>query len=302
MNIALVSHRPPGAEEAWSTPMGLSAALSSEGARVVSYPFTNPAAVTFPSLSQLLADQIDAVLIFYAGPSPSLDAELIKLRLMIDAQQSGLKIICELGDEPQTRRHNATRVQISDLCLSPDHPSVLQWRSLGAPCVWYTHWADTSVFSESQDVLRDQFVVTTMGRRRYATRLSLLLGRHFENRHCRGTENGVFYSKGLIAFQYARWNEITRRVFEAAACGCCILTNRLPAATCMEEIFPADVAIVYYEGFFSLLIALWKLMMKPALRQAIASEGQRRVLLGHTQLIRAQQLLSYLNTMDKATP
>ena len=282
--------------------MGLAAALTSQGARVVSYPFVNPAAVTLPSLSQLLADQIDAVLIFYAGSSPSLDAELIRLRMMIDVQHCGLKIICELGDEPQTRLHNVVRVQVADLCLSPDYPSVLKWRSLGAPCVWYPHWADTSIFSESQVVLRDQFLVTTMGKRRYATRLRLLLGRHFENRQCSGTENGVFYSRGLIAFQYARWNEITRRVFEASACGCCVLTNRLPAATRMEEIFPADVAVVYYDGFFSLLFALCKLITRPVLRETIAREGQHRVLSAHTQAMRAQQLLSYLYGLAGGTP
>jgi hypothetical protein len=298
MNIALVSHRPLKSPDAWSTPTGLAAALTSEGARVVSYPFANPAAVTLPPLSQFLADQIDTVLVCYAGSSPSLDAELIRLRMKIDAQHCGLKIICELGDEPQTRHHNAARVQVSDLCLSPDHPSVLRWRSLGSHCVWYTHWADTSIFREFHDVSRDQLVLTTMGKRRYSRRLRMLLGHHFENRHCHGIENSVFYSRGLIAFQYARWNEVTRRVFEAAACGCCVLTNRLSPATRMEEIFPADEAMVYYDGFFSLLFALFRLITQPALRQAIALEGQRRVLSTHTQVARAKQLIVCLNDLS----
>jgi hypothetical protein len=302
MNIALVFHRPPGAEEAWSTPMGLAGAMTSQGVRVVSYPFANPEAVILPSLPQFLADQIDAVLIFYAGASFSLDSELIKLRLMIDAHQSGLKIICELGDEPQTRRHNSVRVQVADLCLSPDYPSVLRWRSLGAACDWYTHWADTSIFSERHDEPRDQLVVTTMGKRRYSKLLCMLLGHHFENRRCHGSENSVFYSRGLIAFQYARWQEVTRRVFEAAACGCCVLTNRLPPATRMEEIFPADEAMVYYDGFFSLLFELFRLTTQPALRQAIAVEGQRRVLSAHTQLARAKQLILSLSDLTGVSP
>ena len=295
MNIAVICHQPPECPDAWSTPLGLAAALASEGAHVVSYPFANPAAVTLPTLSKLLADHIDAVLIFYAGASASLDSELIKLRMLIDAQSSALKIICELGDEPQTRCHNAVRVQVSDLCLSPDYPSVLVWRSLGAPCVWYPHWADTSMFHESPDVTRDQPVVTTMGRRRYAKRLRLLLGRRFANRHCHGLENSLFYSRGQIAFQYARWNEITRRVFEAAACGCCVLTNRLPVATRMEEMFPPDVAVVYYDGFFSLLLALWRLTSQPSLREVIAREGQQKVLSAHSQVSRARQLISLVN-------
>ena len=175
MNIAVVYHQPSDCSDAWSTPLGLATALASEGAHVVFYPFANPVAVTLPPLSKLLADQIDVVLIFYAGASASLDSELIKLRLLIDDQLSALKIICELGDEPQTRCHNAVRAQVSDLCLSPDDPSALKWRSLGAPCVWYTHWADTSIFHESQERPREQLVVTTMGRRRYAKRLRLPL-------------------------------------------------------------------------------------------------------------------------------
>ena len=38
----------------------------------------------------------------------------------------------------------------------------------------------------------------------------------------------IFIMTLKISFQYARWSEITRRIFESGACGCCILTNKLP--------------------------------------------------------------------------
>lgn len=59
--------------------------------------------------------------------------------------------------------------------------------------------------------------------------------------------------------------------------------------------FPPDVAVVYYDGFFSLLLALWRLTSQPSLREAIAREGQRKVLSAHSQVARARQLISLMN-------
>ena len=40
-----------------------------------------------------------------------------------------------------------------------------------------------------------------------------------------------------ISFQYARWSEINRRIFESRACECCILTNKLPKKKMLEKLF-----------------------------------------------------------------
>jgi len=297
MNIAVSFHQPVASASEWSTPLGLAQALEACGVQVYRYPYSDPQTLCLPPLEEMLARSIDALLVCSAGPAPELDRQLLALRHQIEQRQLGLKVICELGDEPQTRWCNALRVQASHLSLSPDAASAQHWRSLGAHCLWFTHWADTTVFREDHQVDRCQFVVTTMGRRRYARRLKMLLGRRFVNRQCIGTANGQLYSSGQVAFQYARWGEITRRVFEAAACGCCVLTNRLPPHARLEELLPAGQAVVYYDGFWSLCSALWRLYRDPAWCHSIAVEGQRRVMQGHTQNIRASELIQALHDL-----
>ena len=298
MRLALVFHQPDPASNEWSTPRGLGDALAEQGVIVEAYPFSSPEEITLPSLCQLQQSGVSVLFVCYAGPAPQLDLQLLALRQQIDKQQLDLKIISELGDEPQTRWCNAVRVQVSDLCLSPDAESVRHWVALGANCIWFTHWADTSIFRQHNCTPRSRFVVTTMGARRYARRLSLILGSNFSNRYCMGLANSEFYSSGMIAFQYARWGEITRRIFEAAACGCCVLTNRLPPQSRIEELFPSGQAIVYYDGFWSMLDALWRLYRDPQWRHSVALEGQRRVLESHTQNARASQFIAAINLLS----
>lgn len=57
--------------------------------------------------------------------------------------------------------------------------------------------------------------------------------------------------------------EITRRIFEAAACGCCVLTDRLPSDTKIDTIFKHNESIVYFCGPFSLLFELVVLLINP---------------------------------------
>lgn len=297
MKLAISYHQPTSASEEWSTPRGLADALAEQGADTYHFPFHDPQHVILPSIDELLKLSVDALLVFYAGSSPELDRQILLLRLQIDQQNADLFLICELGDEPQTLGFNTSRVQASHLCLSPDARSVEYWRSLGANCLWFTHWADTTIFHQKVHVKRDKFVVTTMGKRRFSRRLSILLGDQFENKYCVGTVNSSFYSSGQVCFQYARWQEITRRIFEAAACGCCVLTNRLPAHTRIEQLFPADQAVVYYDNFFGICIALWKLYRNPTLRRKIAKEGHRLVITMHTQHARALQLLDAIRAL-----
>ena len=106
-----------------------------------------------------------------------------------------------------------------------------------------------------------------------------------------------FYSSGKLVFQYARWDEITRRIFEAAACNCCVLTNKLPPHTMIETLFVHNVSIIYYEGPFSLLKQLIRLKLKPNLAKQIANNGRNLVLKNHTQLKRAETLIDIVNDM-----
>jgi len=288
MRWCFVYHDPVPGSAAWTLPRGFAVALEAEGVELWTCSFTDPSKLALPSCEELRRRQIGVLLVFYAGRSEPLERELLRIR-----QGTDLQIVNELGDEPQTRHLNAVRVQLSDLCLSPDAASVAHWQALGAPCVWFTHWADTVLFHppEASGGERPLFVVTTMGRRRYHLLLRLLLGGRYQNRRCEGEENLHFYGSGQVAFQYARWGEVTRRVFEAAACGCCVLTNALPAQTRVEELLPSNHAIVYYDGALSLIGCLWRLWRRPSWREQIAAEGQRRVLLYHSQQARARKLI-----------
>ena len=294
MRWCLVYHDPEPASTAWTLPRGFAAALRAEGVELWTTPFTDPNRVVLPSCQELQERQITVLLVFYAGRSETLERELLRIRL-----GTSLLLVNELGDEPQTRHLNAVRVQLSDLCLSPDAASVAHWQALGGHCVWFTHWADTALFHPPEPSTRDRpvFVVTTMGQRRYHRLLSLLLGRRYHNRRCTGDENTRLYASGQVAFQYARWGEVTRRVFEAAACGCCVLTNRLPDHTRLVQLLPPGQAAVYYEGPWTLLLQLWRLARQPLWRQQVAEEGQRRVLEEHTQGARARQLLNLVRSL-----
>jgi hypothetical protein len=281
-------HHDPGPESgAWTLPRGFAAALHQQGVHLWRVTFPDPARVVLPSCEEIRQRGVEVLLVFYAGRSASLEQELLRLRLGTD-----VLIVNELGDEPQTRALNAVRVQLSHLCLTPDAGSAAHWQALGARCAWFTHWADTALFHRQPGVQRQRRIVTTVGRRRYARLLRLVFGPAFVNRRCSGAENTELYNTGLIAFQYARWGELTRRVFEAAACGCCVVTNRLPADARLDQLFPEGQAIVVYNHAWDLLGQLWALLRHPDQAKAIGARGQAIVEQGHTQHVRAQQLLA----------
>jgi len=297
MKWAALYHQPANSSGQWSTPLGLLSALEAQGVKVWHCPFTEPARVVLPSLRELEEQSIEALLVLYAGPGAELDRQLLLLRLQIDCARLDLKIICELGDEPQTRCHNAKRVQVADLSLSPDVPSVEHWRNLGARCVWFTHWADMALFHADPAVIRSRRIVTTVGRRRYTGLLQAVFGPLFVNRRCEGQQNTHLYNSGLIAFQYARWRELTRRVFEAAACGCCVVANRLDPNVGLELLFVDGDSIVLYSNGWELIVRVAQLLLHPERAARIGAKGQSIVLSSHTQITRAQQLITLVDQL-----
>jgi hypothetical protein len=287
MQWCFVYHDPTPESGGWTLPRGFAQALRQAGVQVWSCSFRDPSQVVLPSCEELQRRRISVMLVFYAGRSVSLEQELLRVR-----QGTELLIVNELGDEPQTRQLNAVRVQLSDLCLSPDAPSVEHWRALGGRCAWFTHWADTAVFHTDASVQRQRRIVTTAGRRRYTGLLRAVFGPWFVNRRCEGEQNTELYNSGLIAFQYARWRELTRRVFEAAACGCCVVTNRLPPQLGLEQLFVDGESIVLYANGWELLWRLVGLLRDPQRAARIGANGQAAVLQAHTHQARVHQLIA----------
>ena len=281
-----VYHDPEPESDGWTLPRGFATALCQQGVDLWTVTFADPTRVELPSCELIRQRGVEVLLVFYAGRSVALEQELLRLRLGTD-----VLLINELGDEPQTRPLNGVRVQLSHLCLSPDAASAAHWQALGARCTWFTHWADTALFHRQPDVPRQRRIVTTVGRRRYARLLRFVFGQAFVNQRCSGAENTALYNGGLIAFQYARWGEVTRRVFEAAACGCCVVTNRLPETAGLGRLFPDGEAIVFYDHGWDLVRRIGELMRHPQRAESIGARAQAIVDQGHTQQARASQLV-----------
>ena len=86
----------------------------------------------------------------------------------------------------------------------------MYWRDKGFNCHWFNHWADESIFINKKNKKRNILIGTSMGRRKYALMLKTIFLNNFKNEKLNGYENTDFYNSTLIAFQYARWGEITR--------------------------------------------------------------------------------------------
>lgn len=283
-------HHHPDQEEAWSTPKGFILALRDSGIKVFDYSFVDPNNFFFPSNKYFIDNEISVAISFYAGKNEILEEGLSKIK-----QELNIIIINELGDEPQTLSQNARKVEISDISLTPDYRSSLYWRNQGHNCYWFNHWADTAIFNSNIKSKKVLFVGTSIGRRKYSLFLKILLGNSFLNKRCSPKENALIYKKSKIVFQYARWNEITRRIFEAAACNCCILTNRLPEYTQIETIFAHNVSAIYYSGPLNLMYQLIRLKIKPNLHKEIAYNAYKIVHKNHTQKSRAHNLIRLVN-------
>ena len=130
-----------------------------------------------------------------------------------------------------------------------------------------------------------------MGNRKYSFILKLLLIKFFINRKLNDKENTEFYNKTLISFQYARWSEITRRIFESGACGCCILTNKLPKEKMLEKIFTHNESIIFYTNIFSLIKQLLLILRNRKKVKRIAQNSYFIIKNNHTVEKRVEKLI-----------
>ena len=278
-------HHDPKSE--WSLPIGFAEELKKQNISLKTQNILDLNKFKLPSKEEIISNNISVLLIFFCGYSDLLIDELIKFK----KNNPEVLIINELADEPQTRKLNYIRAALSDICLSPDYESVLYWRSRNFNCHWFTHWADTKIFKNLKK-RRHSFLVTTMGRRKYSLFLKFILFNKFVNKRVESFNNTEFYNKGKNAFQYARWNEITRRVFEASACGCCVITNELPKSSRIQEIFTHGESIIFFKNRISLVFELLKLFFNPRKSERIGKTAQYIVEKNHTEIIRVRQLKS----------
>ena len=277
--------------ERWSLPIGFADELESQGINLKRLEFYNPLELKLPNKEYIKKNNITVLLIFYSGYSEYLDKELIKFK----KNYPSITIVNELGDEPQTRNLNYIRASVSDISLSPDYESHLYWKNKGFNCFWFTHWADSKIFYNKNNLKRTLLIGTTAGRRKYTLMLKILFQNNFQNKKLKDEENTVFYNNTKIAFQYARWSEITRRIFEASACGCCVITNKLPKEKRLENIFNHNESIIFYENRLSLIIEILKLIFNPTKTRRIGNNASYIVNKNHTSKRRVEFLINEVN-------
>jgi O-antigen biosynthesis protein len=101
------------------------------------------------------------------------------------------------------------------------------------------------------------------------------------------------WSRGRIGFNYSISGDINMRIFEIAACGLPIVTNRI-FNNGLESLFDVNHELVLWEGEEELRQAIERLLAEETLRRQIAKAGYDAVLGRHTYSHRADVVLEMI--------
>jgi len=218
--------------------------------------------------------------------------------------QIRIKAIMEDGDSPQAFNRNFYKAQYFDYIISPDRRCVERYKADGLRCLWWPHFADPQIHKPMDSHIdMDKLVVTSCeeGRqggiiRHIRDRLAMIDKNIWLNdRFFYGIDHSKFMCRGSIVFQASRFKEITRRIFEAAACKRMVLTDHLDPSTGIYDIFPDGKAIVYYNGWNDAVDKILYYREHPLEVDQIAAEGYKIVMENHTAVHRVKALLDLIN-------
>jgi hypothetical protein len=196
--------------------------------------------------------------------------------------------IQESGDDPQNFERNFPKSNRFHLTITPDHDSYLEYKRRGINVEWITHFADTAIQYPMN--LEPEYVAVTsrgIGGSQFLDYLTQWADGTVGNRNgMEGLEHTKFLNKGLMVIQNSRWGEITRRIFEAMACGKMVLTDRLPDNKKLHEMFIDGQDIVYYEAgnMFQCIEKMNYYNEHEEEREIIAHNGMEKVLNNYTQI------------------
>lgn len=242
MNIALVYDFNPQKPDKWNTPIGVGKSFGKKGHTVKHYAL-NPKSCDFSDLISN-ADKHNLIFFCWCGPSESFDFGLKLLKT-----KTKTKLFLELGDEPQTYPDNQERIKYVDAFFTPDLRCHKHYVERGLPSHWLTHWCDDEIFYRKPEIQKENICVTScIGYRPLLHELQQKYGDKFVNQHVWGYDNTDYYNRGSMTYQFARFDEITRRIFESGGCGNAILTNRISNDTGIYEIFKDDEDIAYFSS------------------------------------------------------
>jgi hypothetical protein len=197
----------------------------------------------------------------------------------------------ESGDDPQN--FSMPKAEKFHITLTPDVTSCEQYKSLGINVFWWNHFADTRI-QYPMEVQPEFIAVSTRGRggSQFLDTLENHSNGMFSNQNgMMGIEHSEFLQKGLMVVQNSRHGEITRRIFEAMACGKMVLTDRLHESKKLHELFEDGKEIVFYGDIIDCINKMNEYGANHEKREAIAKAGMEKVLANHTQVQRVDLIL-----------
>jgi hypothetical protein len=268
--------------EEWSTPMAIVKEFQLRGwqTEIISIGSNKTGSYHDLKLQRWLElkPQTDIVMFLDWGrfDSPYLDKALLPNAFWIQ----------ESGDDPQNFERNYPKANRFHYTITPDRQSAQEYRNRGINAEWINHFADTMVQFPMN--LEPKYVAVTtrgFGNSEFLDYLTNWAEGAVGNRNGLGAiEHTEFLNTGLMVIQNSRWKEITRRIFEAMACGKMVLTDRLPEETGLSEMFIEGEDIVYYDEMFDCIEKMNYYNENEEERERIAHNGMMKVLHNYTQV------------------
>lgn len=277
--------------EIWSTPLSLAVEFQSRGWEVEIFSTLSSEGNYTDAGIKLMFDKIKGGykpdIIFYLDWG-RFDSSLLNKDLYPSAYW-----VTEMGDEIQNYDRNFPRSDRFHICLSPDHRAVTQYKDAGRNAIFFTHWADTCVQHPMNIApIYDAVCTRGPGSSQILDHLQYDLGDRFCNQNGYiGLCHSEALQKGKIVVQHSRYGEITRRIFEAMACGRMVLTDRLHDTTQLGTLFTDKVDIVYYDNYKDCLSKIEYYTHNDKEREQIAFSGRGKVIRHHTQYQRVDSIL-----------
>jgi hypothetical protein len=194
--------------------------------------------------------------------------------------------IQESGDDPQNFERNSPKASRFHLTITPDKQCAEAYKKMGINAEWVNHFADTAVqFPLNKE---PEYVAVTSrgyGNSEFLDYLTRWAEGGVGNKNgMNAEEHTEFLNSGLMVIQNSRWKEVTRRIFEAMACGKLVLTDRLVEETGLSEMFIEGEDIVYYDEMFDCIEKMNYYNENEEEREKIAHNGMIKVLHNYTQI------------------
>ena len=297
MNVAIVASYKPGV---WTSHVAYIKSFADLGHTVSIFSITDEKGnQNFDSLNKLLElrDTFDLILTFGHG-------QVYDKRLFY--KNFKCPVFGELGDDPQQFHNNIKCAELYEFILTPDLQSLLKYKDAGWNNVyWWTHCYDSEIFHPYSDVEVTTDIVTGMNEYGRRTQLLEILSSKkdsftFVNKVT--NQDPVGYARhmcsGDIVFNCSNYGEITRRIYEAMACGKFVLTDKISERTGLYRHFSDGIHFATYENVDDLINKANYYLDNDEEREGIAANGLKAVQ-EHSALCRVNHLLEIYQKLNK---